>query len=305
MKAIDRRQAMLLVAAVAAGCSPSFATEGEKPPLAALGGFDCSDVTVKRGKEREHEGLSSTDILRASSVLAGTPLYCGRYFSGTTQSQTLCQSDDIAVLERFEIPLLLIARQTTQVVKADAKLAYQQAHMNVSEFLRIFRSARHGATIISQLKDDQAKYPDRAVRFYLDVEPYHPLNAEYYSGWIEGLKDAGFKAGVDFIPAVYAPEGDQATLDVLNNAVQKNSGNCSGLWIARYDFGERARALGCRSMSLEQTLPISTNTEIPVLLHQYAECDERIDISYLTDSSKDSAVAFFHTLVRTWVLTKS
>lgn len=305
MANLSRRNALAVFASAASFFNPisSKADEPDQSPvLAALVGFDCSNKTLTKGGAITEEGLTYTDVLRASAALASTPLYCGRYFSGTDSESTLCQSHDLSVLERFEIPMLLIARQTTSVIKASSSLGSQHARMNVSEFLRIFQGAPHGPSIIKQLQEDQATSSAYALRFYLDVENDHPLNADYYSGWVEGLRDASIQSGIQFIPAVYASADDQHTLDVLDRAVDDDSKNCSGLWIAKSNFGQRARALGCRTVSLGVAEPIRLSTKVPIWLYQYAECDERIDISYLSDPHQDRAISFFHSLVRTWVL---
>lgn len=295
---IGRREVISgLAAAVALGKGPAL---GQQKNLFSFGGFDTSAMSGRVESQNGSFGLDATDVLRASSVLAGTPLYCGRYFSGTSSERTLCETRDIGILRRFQIPMLLIARQTKTIGKSNKGDAVKHAGKNISEFLRIFNSTAYGKAILKQLKLQQQVLPHFSTRFFLDCEDEPGLSAEYYEGWVEGLSAASEAAGIRFSPAAYLPDGNSKTLETLNNAASRNPESCSGLWLARYDYHEGARALGCKPFGSNLDVTTKVKSNIPILLHQYAECDDRIDISYLDRSAKP--LPFFLTLVRTWQL---
>ncbi len=255
-----------------------------------LGGFDSTAPV-----------LTESLVLQATAALAGMPLFCGRYFSATSPSNTICSPSDVALLGRHQIPILPIARQTRRVGSENSDDGYSDAMKNVAEFLRVYRATSRGTQIVKRVAADQSAGKMRPIMFFLDCEGEPSISRLYYMGWVNGLLAAGKQYGILFSPAVYLPANDQKSADAIDQVMDTIPSACEGLWVAKYPFGAQHRSFGCRPYAnLGQPEPyITISSRAPVLLHQYTECDDLLDLSRLINSI--DPINFFDKLAATWV----
>src|SRR5215467_4403799 len=164
------------------------------------------------------------------NYLGQAPAFWGRYFYAPGQINSSGQRDshysaaENGFLRSNGIRLLPLARQTVHV-GTDSATGSIDARHNVDAIFECFPPAYLAGS-------------DPNVLVFLDVEPTHPLDPDYYAGWSSTITTySGQVSGgsVRFKPAIYANTKDDRTWRNLASALAGGS-SCFGVYVARYYY---------------------------------------------------------------------
>lgn len=201
----------------------------------------------------------------AADLLGEMPLFWGRYFKNLRRLSDFEYTGRVEanILRERNVRVLPTAQQTSEVGGSKSTGA-EHGTGNVEDLIASFGN------------DYLATQGDEFLMF-LDVEPTHPLSADYYSGWagaITGRSREISGGRYKVSPAVYLNIGDLRTWRAVIRATE-NGSECKGFWVANYERrSNRVRpGAGCAPLldwTREQTQP---NLELPcdVLIWQYSE----------------------------------
>ena len=232
-------------------------TESEVIPQAAAADTSAGAQQGSPGADSSIP-VTADMITAATNLLGSTPVFWGRYFTSVTTTGDVEYRHAIenAPLHAAGIRLLPICRQTHHVA-GNAALGEADGDANAQDFIETFGAdvlTAQGGTFI----------------LFLDVEGAPSLSADYYTGWVSGLRQAALAltgGNVQILPGLYASQGDAATWQALAAAI--NAGSiCEGVWIARYYTNQCA--LGNWDDSIV-TPPAPSPFPAPILAWQYAE----------------------------------
>jgi hypothetical protein len=195
----------------------------------------------------------------ATRQLGAKPLFWGRYFKdrGNPDGAQYKGARENATLRAHNIPVLPIARQTNHVV-GSGQLGRTDGGKNVAALIEAF-----GEAYLRNL--------GKRVLVFLDVEPSHPVSADYYFGWASEI--VGYSTPPVFAPALYGNKNSPATWVGLSAAMRRGA-ECHGLWIAHYT--------GCaagKAWSEQDAVP--AGIDCPVLAWQYAENCASVDLNVI------------------------
>ncbi|HEV7643858.1 MAG TPA: hypothetical protein VGO50_07970 [Pyrinomonadaceae bacterium] len=208
-------------------------------------------------------GVNLLDL--ATGHFGEAPLFWGRYFKNLQQlsNAEYIGRKEANLLRERNIRVLPTAQQTTKVGGSGATGA-ADGRGNVED-------------LIASFGVDYLATQGNEFLMFLDVEPTHPLSADYYSGWANGITQRSLEiSGERFrvLPAVYLNRRDRATWNAVIAAAERGT-ECSGFWVANY--GGRSDQItpgaGCAPLldwSQSETRP---DLELPaeVLIWQYSE----------------------------------
>ncbi|MGB9179474.1 MAG: hypothetical protein WCB68_09555 [Pyrinomonadaceae bacterium] len=197
----------------------------------------------------------------AVDLFGETPLFWGRYF------KSLQRASDYEYRRRVESPILHArgirvlptAQQTNHVNRDDRDLARADARGNIEDLIKSFDA------------DYMASQGDEFLMF-LDVEPTHPLNKNYYASWAETvLSHSSTLSGGRFkvIPAVYLNRTDRRTWRAIAAAAAEEGIVCGGLWVASY--GGRPGCTPLPEWDYDAVRPDDIDMPCEVLIWQYTE----------------------------------
>ncbi|MGY4512104.1 hypothetical protein [Bradyrhizobium sp. USDA 3650] len=193
-------------------------------------------------------------IAAAEAQLGSKPSFWGRYFKGPQDTGSVQYKATIEnpILRAHGIPVLCIARQTN--------------HVGGSEADGRTDGARNAAAIVEAFGLQYLTHRGSKTLIFLDVEPEHPLSADYYFGWSEAVR--GYASPEIFAPAVYGNKSSAATWKGLSHAVTRGA-ECAGLWVAHY-----LKNTGCVATpqwSDRDAVPAGIPTGCEVLAWQFAQ----------------------------------
>jgi hypothetical protein len=160
-------------------------------------------------------------IAQATHALGAPPAFWGRYFTSrqTTGAAEYRHKVEDGPLSSHGIRVLPIARQTNRVNGTEAE-GEADGKANAEDIIATFR-------------EDYLAAQGGSFFVFLDVEGSDGsnLSADYYTGWVKGLAQAG--TAVTFRPCIYGGPLDQVTWTSLRQAIA-NGATCDGLWLARW-----------------------------------------------------------------------
>jgi hypothetical protein len=166
----------------------------------------------------------------SKSYLGQAPAFWGRYFYAPGQINSSGRKDshysaaENGFLRNNGIRLLPLARQTGRV-GTDSATGSADARLNVNAIFEAIPAAYLAGS-------------DPNPLVFLDVEPKHPLDADYYAGWSSTIATYSSQishGAVRFKPAIYANQHDDPTWSALARALTGGS-LCFGIYIARYKY---------------------------------------------------------------------
>jgi len=218
--------------------------------------------------------VTQADVDLATQSFKTAPVFWGRYFSTPTTGGPVEYNPvaENAILHAAGIFVLPIARQTAAVGGSERQ-GESDGRVNAAALIAAFG--------LSYLVSQGGEF-----LMFLDVEPEHPLSADYYQGWCKGL--ASIAPAITIHPCVYTNQANEKTWIALNVAAAAGT-PCHGLWVAHYIVQGVFEPLG--DWSVKDTAP-SPPVAAPVLIWQYVgdafkgrfDCDQ---VSPTLDLEKD------------------
>jgi len=206
--------------------------------------------------------IDGHNIIDSASELFGEkPLFWGRYFKAIhhPSDYEYVGREESPILHERGIKLLPLAQQTNFVGGSEERGA-SDAQLNTRDLiasLNVETFAAQGAEFL----------------FFLDVEPTHPVSANYYRGWsrtviAESLALSGDRFRV--VPAIYLNGQEPRTWRSLISAME-NGSECGGLWVASYGKPSRPGCTPLIEWDASVLTPHGIEAPCPILIWQYTE----------------------------------
>ena len=212
--------------------------------------------------DQQIDGRTLIDI--ASSHLQETPAFWGRYFKRPGYARDYSPIRETPLLQRADIKVLPIARQTTGV-GGTVDRGLRDGDANVEALMQAF----------------DIKAP---VLLFLDVENAS-LSLQYYIGWSNAIAE---RSEQRVLPAVYARTNDTATWRTLAHAADLGHAT-AGVWITRSRRGACASLPDWDPEFFMPAVPLPC----PVFAWQFAlDCYHRtLDFSMVNPAEEQSLLS--------------